>query len=84
MSGKSGANGPTATPLARVLEKSELELARLPCSKATTVSATQLRRLRALRPVQVDFFTFLVLMVDSMKLRKTFSNIITDEHSHHQ
>ena len=48
-SGKNGANGPTATPLARVPEKSEPEPARLPCSEATTVLAIQLRRLRALR-----------------------------------
>ena len=49
MSGKNGASGPTATPLARVAENSATELARLPCSEATTVLATQLRRLRALR-----------------------------------
>ena len=49
MSGKNGGNGPTATPLAPVARKSEPELARLPCSEATTVLATQLRRLRALR-----------------------------------
>ena len=48
MSGKNGASGPTATPLARVPEKSEPELARLPCSEATTVLATLLRRLHAL------------------------------------
>ena len=47
-SGKNGANGPTATPLARVPEKSEPEPARLPCLEATTVLATQLRRLHAL------------------------------------
>ena len=47
-SGKSGENGPTATPLARVPENSELESARLPCSEATTALATQLRRLHAL------------------------------------
>ena len=46
--GKSGENGPTATSLARVPESSDTELARLPCSEATTVLATQLRRLRAL------------------------------------
>ena len=49
MSGKNGASGPTATPLARVPGNSATELARLPCSEATTASATQLRRLRALR-----------------------------------
>ena len=49
MSGKNGVNGPTATPLARVPENSATELARLPCSEATTASVTQLRRLRALR-----------------------------------
>ena len=49
MSGKNGANGPTATPLARVLRNSDTEPApRLPCSEATTVLATQLRRLHAL------------------------------------
>ena len=48
MSGKSGANGPTATPLARVPENFATEPARLPCSEATTVLATQLRRLHAL------------------------------------
>ena len=46
--GKSGENGPTATSLARVPESSDTELARLPCSEATTVLATQLRRLHAL------------------------------------
>ena len=48
VSGKNGASGPTATPLARVPGNSATELARLPCSEATTASATQLRRLRAL------------------------------------
>ena len=50
VSGKSGANGPTATPLALVPENSATEPARLPCSEATTVLATQLRRLHALIP----------------------------------
>ena len=48
VSGKNGASGPTATPLAPVAENPELELARLPCLEATTVLATQLRRLHAL------------------------------------
>ena len=48
MSGKSGASGPTATPLAPVAENPEHEPTRLPCSEATTVLATQLRRLHAL------------------------------------
>ena len=48
VSGKNGVNGPTATPLAPVAENPELELAWLPCSEATTVLATQLRRLHAL------------------------------------
>ena len=48
VSGKNGANGITATPLARVPEKSELEPARLPRSEATTALATQLRLLLAL------------------------------------
>ena len=87
VSGKNGASGPTATPLAPVAENPELELARLPCSEATTVLATQLRQLHALLAaaqaqcraselqspfaktplVQVDFVTFLVLMIDSVK-----------------
>ena len=46
--GKNGANGPTATPLARVPQNSEFESARLPCSEATPVLATRLRRLHAL------------------------------------
>ena len=49
VSGKNGASGPTATPLVRVPENSATEFARLPCSEATTVLATQLRRLPALR-----------------------------------
>ena len=48
VSGKNGANGPTATPLARVPENSATEPARLPCLEATTALATQLRRLHAL------------------------------------
>ena len=51
VSGKNGASGPTATPLAPVAENPELELARLPCSEETTVLATQLRRLLALMKV---------------------------------
>ena len=46
MSGKNGGNGHPATPL--VPENPEPELARLPCSEATTVLATLLRRLHAL------------------------------------
>ena len=46
MSGKNGGNGHPATPL--VPENPEPELARLPCSEATTVLATQLGRLHAL------------------------------------
>ena len=48
VSGKNGANGPTATPLARAVGNPEPEPARLPCSEATTVLATKLRRLHAL------------------------------------
>ena len=48
MSGKNGASGPAATPLAPVAGNPELEPALLPCSEATTVLATQLRRLHAL------------------------------------
>ena len=51
VSGKNGASGPTATPLAPVAENPELEPARLPYSEATTVLATQLRRLLALMKV---------------------------------
>ena len=47
-SGKNGETGPTATPLAPVQENPEPEPVRLPCSEATTVLATQLRRLHAL------------------------------------
>ena len=46
--GKNGASGPIATPLAPVAENSDTELARLPPLEATTVLATQLRRLHAL------------------------------------
>ena len=48
VNGKNGVNGPTATPLAPVAGNLELEPARLPCLEATTVLATQLRRLHAL------------------------------------
>ena len=44
-SGKNGVSGLTATPLARVLKNSATEHAQLPCLEATTVLATQLRRL---------------------------------------
>ena len=47
-SGKNGETGPTAISLARVPENSATELARLPCSEATTALAPQLRRLHAL------------------------------------
>ena len=47
-SGKNGVSGLTATPLARVLRNSVLENVQLPCSEATTVLATLLRRLHAL------------------------------------
>ena len=50
-SGKNGVNGPTATPLAPVAENPELEPALVPCLEATTVLATQLRRLHALMKV---------------------------------
>ena len=48
VSGVIGLSGPTATPLACAAEKSAPDLARLPCSEATTALATQLRRLHAL------------------------------------
>ena len=48
-SGKNGANGPNATPLASVAENFATEPAQLPCSEATTALATKLRRLPALR-----------------------------------
>ena len=82
-SGKNGADGPTATPLARVPEKSELEPARLPCLEATTVLATQLRRLHAQNllinhlvktpPVQVNLDILLVLMIDLRKHKFHFN-----------
>ena len=46
-SGKNGVSGLTATPLARVLRNSVLENVQLPCSEATTVLATKLRRIHA-------------------------------------
>ena len=47
--GKNGANGPIATPHARVPENSATEPVQLPCSEAATVLATQLRRRHVLR-----------------------------------
>ena len=51
VNGKNGVNGPTATPLAPAPENPELEPALVPCLEATTVLATQLRRLLALMKV---------------------------------
>ena len=48
MSGKNGDNGPTATPHVHAAKNSESEPAQRPCLEATTVLATQLRRLHAL------------------------------------
>ena len=44
-----GAAGPTATPLARVLENSDPGSATIPCSEERTASATEQRQLRARR-----------------------------------
>ena len=65
-----GAAGPTATPLARVLENSDPGSATIPCLEARTASATELRQLRARRllfnhlakapPVQVSLDSLLL------------------------
>ena len=47
VSGKNGGSGPTATLLAHVATKCELENAGIPCSEAGSALATQLRRLYA-------------------------------------
>ena len=56
-SGKNGVSGLTATPLARVLRNSVLENVQLPCSEATTVLATKLRRRHA-QVLKVSIITY--------------------------
>ena len=58
VNGNSGGIGPTAIPLARLVEKSEPEHAQLPCSEARTVLATKLRRLSAQVSLSIQHLCF--------------------------
>ena len=58
VNGNSGGVGPTATPLARLAEKSEPEHAQLPCSEARTVLATKLRRLSVKVSLSIQHLCF--------------------------